>query len=81
MDKVYVVVGESGSYSYYGHWVVAVFSDESTAEEYARKCQQWCDDNAPNYNWKEWANPLDENMYWCPHDPPRYKVEKHSFKS
>lgn len=37
-DKVYVVIGESGSYSAYRMWLVKAFDNKEAATKYARDC-------------------------------------------
>ena len=41
MTTVYIVEGNCGSYEDYRTWVVAIFTDEKKAEEWAEGCRNW----------------------------------------
>lgn len=41
MTTVYIVEGNCGAYDDYRDWVVAVFTDEAKAEEWAEGCRNW----------------------------------------
>lgn len=41
MSTVYIVEGNCGSYDDYRDWVVAVFTEEKKAEEWAEGCRNW----------------------------------------
>lgn len=44
MDRVYIVVGSTGTYEDRTEWFVKAFSDEMSAESFRRLCQKYVTD-------------------------------------
>jgi hypothetical protein len=50
VDKVYVVVGEEGSYSDRTEWLVAAYSDREQAERHVKRCERHVAEARAKYN-------------------------------
>jgi len=67
MDAIYLVVGETGDSEFdtFFDWNVKAFLSEENAKEFAKKLNQWCEENISYEN--EWKVPDT-----CPFDPEFY---------
>lgn len=61
MDKVYVVVGEEGSYSDRSEWLVAAYTDCEQADRHVKRCERYIAEIRAKYDPLTVKNPMTED--------------------
>ena len=51
-QHIYVITGETGAYSDHTEWLMCATMDEDEARRIVDECNQWCRDNALDYEAK-----------------------------